>query len=370
MIELQVVGHPAVLDRVLHELSESGARMAEPGEFTLRRMLAGKVDLTEAEGIHATIVAEGEAQLRAATALRRGELGRFAFSLTDRLADLLALVEAGIDFTDEQDVHPISPGDLAAGLRGVDRELSELMSRCRSWAELSRMPRAVLVGPPSCGKSTLFNALLGRDRAVVDRTPGTTRDVLREPMSLRGREGQTLDVMLIDLAGLDDPVTALDEQIQAAARDAIDSADLRIVVDDGRGGAGQMNEPLLCVRTMTDVHPPTSDDQAIAVCAPRGEGLDALRQAIAARLAAPDAGQSAESLALQPRHEQRLRQARQHVESALELVDALPEGATLTHVEVVAAAVRGALDELCDLGGSVTPDDVIGRIFSKFCIGK
>jgi len=154
MAELQCPGHPALLDRVVHAAVASGARLAEPGEFTFRAFLAGKLDLTQAEGVAATIAATSDGQLHAAELLRRGELGRFAGGLVDQLADALALVEAGIDFVDEEGVVPIGPGDLDLRLARVERELHALLSHSRSWGALEALPRIVLVGRPSAGKST------------------------------------------------------------------------------------------------------------------------------------------------------------------------------------------------------------------------
>ncbi len=182
--ELQLPGHPALLDRVLAAAVAHGARLAEPGEFTFRAYLAARLDLTEAEGIAATIAAVSDAQLAAAGHLRTGELARFAAAHVETLGRLLALVEAGIDFTDQEDVVPIAPADLAAGVDTAHRDLQTLLGRSRAWGNTDALPRVVLLGPPSAGKSTLFNALLGRPRAVVDPRPGTTRDVLEEAMSL------------------------------------------------------------------------------------------------------------------------------------------------------------------------------------------
>ena len=261
--ELQLPGNPALLDRVLRAALGTGpavpggARLAEAGEFTFRAYLAGKLDLTEAEGIAATISAVSDAQLAAASHLREGELGRFAAAHVEELGRLLALVEAGIDFTDQEDVVPIRPRVLAAALDDVEGSLRALLDKSRSWGSVEALPRVVLVGPPSAGKSTLFNALLGRSRAVVDAMPGTTRDVLEEPMLLvaadvnpsarfaapddDSADGLTSaapgvasggEVLLVDIAGLDDAAAALDRDVQAAAERAIGGADLFLLLDE------------------------------------------------------------------------------------------------------------------------------------------
>ncbi|MEM1099723.1 MAG: GTPase [Planctomycetota bacterium] len=160
--ELQLPGHPALLERVLRQAFALGARSAEPGEFTFRAWQNGKLDLLEAEGIAALIAARSDAQLAAARSLHQRDLGHVADQLAATLTDALALVEAGIDFTDQEDVVPIPPDALHAKLETLAAQLDELLRGARSWSALEALPRVVLAGPPSVGKSTLFNALLGR----------------------------------------------------------------------------------------------------------------------------------------------------------------------------------------------------------------
>lgn len=379
MAELQVAGHPALLDRLLHCILGAGARLAEPGEFTFRAFTAGKLDLTQAEGIAATIAAVSDSQLAAASLLREGQLGSFAGALVDSLAQALALVEAGIDFVDQEDVVPIAPGELDAQLAVAATRLDELLSHSRSWGALEALPRVVLVGPPSAGKSTLFNALLDQRRAVIDEAPGTTRDVLIEPMKLATANGQTVEVELVDVAGLDRPEAALDEQVQAAAARAIAQAD--VVLHASEAGEAHAALPValpagaavLRVWTKVDRLSETAQhvsDEAIPVSAHKGEGLDALRHAIAQRIGERGVSVSAEMLALQPRHEQALRDAADHLAVARERLAPQRDAPALDEIELIAGEMRGALDALAGLGGRLTPDDVLGRVFATFCVGK
>lgn len=382
--ELQLPGHPALLDRVIHAAIQHGARPAEAGEFTFRAYTAGRLDLTRAEGIAATIHAVSDGQLAAAAHLRDGELARFAGAHVETLGRLLALVEAGIDFVDQEDVVPIAPRVLAEKLAEQQAELTQLLGRSRSWGAVEALPRVVLVGPPSAGKSTLFNALLGRPRAVIDAAPGTTRDVLEEPLLLdasttnpAGVSGEEDsgggEVMLVDLAGLDVAGGDLDRDIQDRARRAITHADLALLA----GPAGTTfpsdlgTAATLRVITKSDLpanvsHPEPSD--TLRISAATGAGLDALRDAISRRLGNRAVSVRAELLALQPRHETALRHAGECLAEAQSWID--PDAHALGDIELVAGALRTALDQLAGLGGELTPDDVIGKVFSTFCVGK
>ncbi|MEM1107495.1 MAG: GTPase [Planctomycetota bacterium] len=369
--ELQLPGHPALLDRVVHAALSLGARLAEPGEFTFRAYTAGKLDLTEAEGVAATIHAVSDGQLAAAAHLREGELARFSTRHVDRLGNLLALVEAGIDFVDQEDVVPIAPRKLAAALAEMQQDLSKLLSNSRSWGSVEALPRVVLVGPPSAGKSTLFNALLGRPRAVIDADPGTTRDVLAEPLKLGDAE-----IMLVDIAGLDTAESSLDRDVQQHALEAIATADLLLHVGDTSSLPLNASAcPRIHLQTKCDLLPDArvdgqnqSPQTDLCVSGKTGEGLDILRQTIRDRLGDRAVSVQAELLSLQPRHESALNQARNAIQEAINHVD--PESAAMGEIELVAGAMRRALNELAGLGGQLTPDDVIGRVFSTFCVGK
>ncbi len=383
MAEIQLPGQPALLHRVLHAClaaASGGARLAEPGEFTFRGFLAGQLDLTQAEGIAATINAVSEGQLAAARHLRQGELGRWAGRLVEALARLLALLEAGIDFTDQEDVTLISPCAMSRGLADILGEIDHLRARSRSWSTLEALPRVVLAGAPNAGKSTLFNALLGRPRAVTSAIAGTTRDVLEEPLMLTSPTGQPFEIMLVDTAGLQTPATLLDRHIQSAGRQALDRADLTLVAVPADAPAGSLRAtdyppttPGLTLRTKSDLSPSTlvtPDPQSLPVSARTGAGLGELRRRMADLLARRGVSLSADLLALQPRHESALETAAANLHHALDRLAPQQNDPAILSPELVAHHVRRALDALADLGGRLTPDDVLGRIFATFCIGK
>ncbi|MCC7146509.1 MAG: 50S ribosome-binding GTPase [Phycisphaeraceae bacterium] len=387
VVEFQLPGQPALLERLLHRCCQLGARLAEPGEFTFRAFLNRKMDLTTAEGVAATIAAQSDSQLAAAQMLRQGRLGSAATQLVDQITTLLALVEAGIDFTDQDDVVPITPPQIHQQLQPILDELNNLLAHARPWGELQALPRVVLLGPPSCGKSTLFNTLLRHPRALTSPLPGTTRDVLQEPLLLRDQSGRTVEVMLVDMAGIDDPLYALDHQAQQAARQAVAQADLLLLLDDGdphpdcpalRLSQQVLSQPaappFLAVRTKADLlnspPSPSPDRQPLHVSAHTGHNLPLLHQAILDRLADRLVSPSADRLALQPRHEQSLRQAQQSLRDVMAILNASTSPAALARPELVAGGLRSALNDLACLGGQMTPDDVLGRVFATFCIGK
>ena len=372
LAEVQLPGNPALLERVVRRIMESAARLAEPGEFTCRAFLSGKMDLPQAEGVAATIAAASDGQLAAAKLLRQGRLGSFAVEVADDLADVLALVESGIDFTDQEDVVPIAPGELDRRLARLGLRIADLLEHSRAWGVLEALPRVVLAGAPSTGKSTLFNALLGRLRAVISALPGTTRDVIEEPLTLPDSQGRDVEIMLVDIAGLGTAGNALDRRIQDLANSALERADLVLHVDDGGGfvlDLPRAEVPVIRVHTKSDQAPPPPTCN-VSVCALTGSGLSDLRRAIGAAIGDRAVGVSAQMLALQPRHAAALCDAGAGLAAARRLLEPQRGEIAIDRVELVAHALRGALDELAALAGRTTPDDVIGLIFARFCVGK
>ncbi len=243
--------------------------------------------------------------------------------------------------------------------------------------QLESLPWVVITGEPNVGKSTLFNALLGRERAVVSCVPGTTRDVLVEALTVETIHGPA-QLMLVDLAGAGTVETLLDERMQTAARAATDRSELILRCVPLDEDAGPVAADDLLVRTKADLcgadipEDPTGgrSADALVVSARTGSGLDELRRLIAGRLQDRAVSLAADALVLRPRHDAALRSARRNLAGALELVEPAVGERTLAQPELVAAAMRAALDDLADLAGDITPDDVLGRVFSTFCVGK
>lgn len=362
LVEFHIPGNPLLAKLLLEVLYEHGARPAEPGEFTARAYFNGRIDLTEAEGVAATIGAGNEGELSAARRLTAGELARRLAPVVSLLADTLALVEVGIDFSAE-DVTFLSSEQERARVAEADEALANLLAESSRFERLAHEPNVVLVGRPNAGKSTLLNALAGQERAVVSPVAGTTRDALSAEVTLpRGV------VRVTDVAGLDpyDPDDEIERQMRAQSHRAAQAADVVVWVEDpadpGPPPPAISRPPDLFVRSKLDLHTPAqaSDprEQSVAVSAVSGVGMDRLR----ARLDAICFGESSASptLALNLRHVRAIEEAR----------TSLHRAAAADAPELLAAEICEALDALAGVLGRVTPDDVLGRIFAGFCIGK
>ncbi len=373
--EAMVPGNPHLVDRLLRALlSNPGVRHAEPGEFTARAFLNGRLTLDQAEAVGALIGARTQGELDAAHRLRAGAPGRESLAWLEEAATLLALVEAGIDFTDQEDVVPIRTEALAARLEALRRSIERACGPAASAGLGAEAPRVALVGAPNAGKSTLFNALLGKRRAVESDEAGTTRDVLVEPLDLAPLVPGAGEVSLMDLAGLDGALAArgaLDEEAQRLAREAVARADVLICCDpQGRFREVHLDAShaaVIRIRTKADL-PGETAHGALPVCALDGRGLDALRRAIADCAFAREARGASEQ-ALIPRRRLAMARAARACAAAIESLDD-PGAPTLTRPEIVAQTLREAVEALGELSGRLHPDDIIGRIFAAFCVGK
>jgi tRNA modification GTPase len=350
--ELHCHGSPAVAAAALRALRAlSGLRPAEAGEFTRRALENGRLDLAQVEGLADLIDAETEAQRRQALRVFAGALGQQAEDWRARLLRAVALVEATIDFAEEDVPEDVWPevrallSSLAAELRAEARG-ARLAERLREGFEVA------IVGPPNAGKSTLLNRLAGREAAITSEIAGTTRDVLEVRMDLEG-----LPVTLLDTAGLreaEDPVEAIGIE-RARARAA--SADLRVHLHLPGHPAPPEGPDDLAARAKADL----AWGPGLAVSGRTGEGIDALVAEIARRLRDRTAGLG---VGLRERHARAMAEAADLLDEAWALVDA---GAP---VEIVAETLRRALRQLDALVGRVGVEDILGEIFSSFCIGK
>lgn len=367
--EVMLVGNPRLVREVVASIARvEGVRPAGAGEFTARAFLRGKLSAEQAEGVGMLIAARSDVEAGAAERLLSGETGARYRGWAERIAECLALVEAGIDFTDQEDVVAIDAGSCRARLTGLIGEMSGLIGE-RGGAEAREgLARVALVGRANAGKSTLFNALLGRDRAVVSEEAGTTRDVLEEEMDLgAGFGGARVRAVLMDLPGLEEGVRgAADRAAQEAARAALGRAEVVVVCSASgefvveRGASSDAR--VLRVRTKADVS--EAGGEELAVCALDGWNVSALRRAIRD---AVDGGVVDGERTVLPRHRRAIEETLERLGEALG--NATGERA-LERAEVVADGLRRALDAIGEVSGQISPDDVIGRIFATFCVGK
>ena len=367
VVELQAHGSPAVLRQLVSRCCALGARMARPGEFSERAFLNGKLDLAQAEAV-ADLIAAGDA--RAARAARRaldGEFSRRVDALADSLLAIRVHVEAAIDFADEP-LDTLGGQALRNGLDDARAQLDALLQAAERGQKLRDGLHAVIVGPPNAGKSSLLNSLAGSERAIVTDIAGTTRDLLRETVRVDG-----VELTLVDTAGLREGGDAIEREGMRRARDELQRADLAVVVVDARDPeagweavrADVAGVPrLLVVHNKADLAPQrVASDPAIRVSALTGDGLEVLHAQL--REASTGGGESAEEGAFTARA--------RHVEALRDAASALTQAQTALATETLdlaAEALRNAHDALGDITGRTLPDDLLGRIFSTFCIGK
>ena len=371
--ELHLHGGAAVVESVSQALLDAGARLAEPGEFTRRAFENGRLDLTQAEAVADLVDAETQGQRRQALAQLHGDLSRRYDEWRETLLGALSTLEAAIDFPDEE-----LPHDLAVRarppLKRLAAELDAALEDASRGERIREGFRIAIVGAPNAGKSSLFNRLLERDAAIVTPIPGATRDVIEAPLVLAG-----FKVLLADMAGLRPTVEPIETEGVKRARAWAEAAGLRLWVVDSAAGDGAWREAAdlarpgdVLVLNKADAAAGSDDDSARAVADDRGlatvrlsavtgDGLDALR--VLMRAATVRALSGAEfPAATRIRHRVRLEEALGHVRRALAV---MAEGA-----ELAAEDLRLAGRALGRISGRIDPEEVLGRIFSSFCIGK
>jgi len=385
--ELHCHGSPVVLREALSSLFAGGARQAGPGEFTKRAFLNGRMDLTQAEAVIDLIDAETAAAARNAAAQLDGALRRCLEPVGEALLEVTSRFYAVVDYPDE-DIEDVKPEEIAAALQDADERLTALLDTCRRGRVLKKGVRTAIMGLPNAGKSSLLNALAGYDRAIVTDVPGTTRDTVEESVLCGG-----VLLRLVDTAGLRETEDTVEKLGVERSRKAMEDAELILLVEDSSvevcpgneahwreayslyQQAAETGKPWICVKSKCDLsgiwacslgfigQDVKNPAAAVCVSALTGKGLDQLEKAVADLFPAGKPGEMGSLLTDQRQEEAALR-ARAAARRALEALEGgLTPDAVLTDAEE-------ALDALGELTGRTAREEIVERIFSRFCVGK
>jgi tRNA modification GTPase len=372
VLELHGHGGPVVMNLLLSRCLELGARLAEPGEFTRRAFLNGKLDLAQAEAVADLIDASTQAAARSALRSLQGEFSRAVHALVEELITLRMLVEASLDFP-EEDIDFLKSADAFSRLAGLDARLEEIRAKARQGKLLQAGLQVVLIGQPNVGKSSLLNRLAGDDLAIVTAIPGTTRDALKSSIQIEG-----IPLYIIDTAGLRETEDEVEKIGIARTWKAIEQADLALLLLDAREGLTPADRaileklparlPRITVKNKIDLIGSAPEkhlegaDIALSVSVKSGAGMDLLQQAL---LEIAGWRTTEDVFSARERHLQALETGARHLALARQaLAHASPA------LECLAEELRLTQNALAEITGEFTPDDLLGVIFSRFCIGK
>ncbi|MEO6983501.1 MAG: tRNA uridine-5-carboxymethylaminomethyl(34) synthesis GTPase MnmE [Edaphobacter sp.] len=369
IVEIAAHGSPVLLDHLLRRCLAAGARLAEPGEFTQRAFLAGRLDLTQAEAVHDLIESTTLHQARIAAQQMGGSLSRQIAPIKQQLITLIATLEAGIDFA-EDDIDLLPTAQIAARIAALEAPLTALEKTFAYGRIVREGFTLAIVGRPNAGKSSLFNRLVQRDRAIVTASPGTTRDLVTERVSLEG-----IPVELIDTAGLRHSTDEAESIGIAKSREAMAEADIVLLVLDATAPlhaedeatlAAHAGRPLLVAINKHDLNPtspPLHATTTTKTSALTGHGIPELRAAILS-LITVNAPAAETALLTNLRQQQAVSTALSALTRAAQAVDT-----DIPH-EMILLDLYESLTALDALTGATTSDDILNLIFSKFCIGK
>ncbi|MEK6408217.1 MAG: tRNA uridine-5-carboxymethylaminomethyl(34) synthesis GTPase MnmE [Acidobacteriota bacterium] len=381
VVEICCHGSPIILARVLQLAIDLGARIAEPGEFTFRAFFNKRIDLAQAQAVRDVINAQTWYQARVATKQLEGELSKRLTPLKDLLVEVIVHLESSVEFV-EDDISPETASALLAKLEQVIDELNAIAVSFSFGRYLKEGFDLAIVGRPNVGKSSVFNRLIGSDRAIVTELPGTTRDALYESTAISG-----VPVRLIDTAGIRETTDLVESIGITRSRSAIADADISLLVLDASSPFGKEDIELLDsvpetrriialnktdLRNILDeqmydetgVHLAELYDNVVAISALTGSGFDELTAKIFERLAGDTATERDDIMLTDARQHAAIRNAIKHLSDARDLIS------KRELEEIILLKLRGALDSLGEITGETLTDDILGRIFSTFCIGK
>ncbi|MFT5575471.1 MAG: tRNA modification GTPase [Bermanella sp.] len=369
VVELQGHGGPVILNMLLREIFRLGARQAKPGEFSERAFLNDKIDLAQAEAIADLIDSASEQAAKNAVRSLEGEFSRRVNALVAGLIHLRIYVEAAIDFPEEE-VDFLSDGKVQSGLNTLSDDMEELLNSAQQGALLREGMNVVIAGKPNAGKSSLLNALAGRESAIVTNIAGTTRDILRETILIEG-----MPLHVVDTAGLRDSEDTVEQEGIRRAWSAIDDADRILLVvdstdqhsaDDMIAQVTKHKSKLTVIYNKSDLSGLpiglSSDGHSLQLSAKAGEGIDELREHLKDCIGYH--GGSDSQFTARQRHVDALQLARKHFAMGREQLELYRAG------ELLAEELRLSQNALSSITGEFTSDDLLGKIFSSFCIGK
>lgn len=372
VVEINCHGGPVSLRRILELVLSAGARLAQPGEFTRRAFLNGRIDLAQAEAVLDVINSLTEESQKAAIEQLRGGLSKRLEHIRQDLIELTAIIEAFIDFP-EEDIEIVWEREIKGRASKIKQELRQLMEGARYGKILREGLKTAIVGRPNVGKSSLLNALLERDRVIVTEIPGTTRDVIEEYLNIQG-----LPVRVMDTAGIRETRNMAEQEGVERSLRTMREADLILLVLDGSDDLHRtdmelleraapektilvINKTDLPLRISKNILP--SDRPAVSISALKGTGLKELKDEIV-RTALKGRTETGTALVTNIRHRGALERALQSMES---FEDGMREGLS---AELLAIELRESLDALGEITGATTSEEILDRIFSNFCIGK
>lgn len=372
VLEISCHGSPVLLRKIVDAALHFDARLAEPGEFTLRAVANGKLNLSQAEAVRDLIDAQTVSAVRQAARQLGGELSNQLQPLKDDLLNIIVVLESALEFV-EDDLPDFAVENIKSKLFEINKSISAMAETFRAGRLLREGLKVALVGRPNVGKSSLFNSLIGQDRAIVTEIPGTTRDSLRENLSVNG-----IPISLFDTAGVREATDKVESIGVERTHRTIADADFVVVILDGSLPlqtedfgvlrATEENLRLIAINksdltAYTDSTTISASDKVIKISAKTGAGLDLLRKELIAPFASQDVENSG-FLISDARHHDLLRRAQLEVTESLDLL------AGKTSEEIVLVGLHNALRLLGEITGETTSEDILTRIFSTFCIGK
>ncbi|HML88815.1 MAG TPA: tRNA uridine-5-carboxymethylaminomethyl(34) synthesis GTPase MnmE [Methylomusa anaerophila] len=376
VVEVQCHGGPVPLQRILDITLRLGARLAEPGEYTKRAFLNGRLDLAQAEAVIDVIRSKTDASLKAAVSNLSGRLSDKIRSLRQEILTMIAHLEAAIDFP-EDDIEEITAGNVSGSITIVRVELDRLLASAQTGRILREGLATVIIGRPNVGKSSLLNALLREKRAIVTDIPGTTRDIIEEYVNIRG-----IPLKIVDTAGIRETADIVEKIGVDKAREFVAKADLVLLILDssapltpedrtvlsllpGREAIILVNKSdLPPVLDMDEVKSFVGDRPVLKISVLTGAGVDELEQTIADRVYSGQVTSGEAAFVNNVRHMNQIRQAGRHLGDALATIDAgMP-------LDCIAVDLKAAWEKLGEITGDTVGEDIIDQIFSQFCLGK